>query len=53
MRAVDAGDGDLRVAVPALDHYGDVHRGILFTLADDAMGVTPRRLVWEDARTVT
>jgi len=57
MRAVDAGDGDLTLAMDvtpnALNRYGYVHGGMLFTLADYAMGATARRLAGEDARTVT
>ncbi len=57
MRTLDAGDDDLTLAMdvtaPALNRYGYVHGGMLFTLADYAMGATARRLVGEDARTVT
>jgi len=51
------GDGDAALAMDvtpnALNRYGYVHGGMLFTLADYAMGATARRLVGEDARAVT
>jgi len=57
MRALAAGGGDLAltmdVTAPALNRYGYVHGGMLFTLADYAMGATARRLAGEDARAVT
>lgn len=57
MRTLDAGDDDLALAMdvtaPALNRYGYVHGGILFTLADYAMGAIVRRLIGEDAHAVT
>jgi len=58
MRALESdGDGDAALAMDvtpnALNRYGYVHGGMLFTLADYAMGATARRLAGEDARAVT
>jgi len=58
MRALESdGDSDAALAMDvtpnALNRYGYVHGGMLFTLADYAMGATARRLAGEDARTVT
>ena len=58
MRALESdGDGDAALAMDvtpnALNRYGYVHGGMLFTLADYAMAATARRLVGEDARAVT
>ncbi len=58
MRALESdGDGDAALAMDvtpnALNRYGYVHGGMLFTLADYAMGVTARRFAGEDARAVT
>jgi len=59
MRALesDDGDGDAALAMDVtpnvLNRYGYVHGGMLFTLADYAMGATARRLAGEDARAVT
>jgi len=58
MRALESdGDSDAALAMDvtpnALNRYGYVHGGMLFTLADYAMGATARRLAGEDARAVT
>ncbi len=58
MRTLESdGDGDAALAMDvtpnALNRYGYVHGGMLFTLADYAMGAMAHRLVGEDARTVT
>ncbi len=62
MRALESDDDDddngdavlaMDVTPNALNRYGYVHGGMLFTLADYAMGATARRLAGEEARAVT
>ncbi len=57
MRAVESEDGDatlvMDVTPNALNRYGYVHGGMLFTLADYAMGAATRTLVEGDAKPVT
>lgn len=57
MRAMTSDEGAVELAMDvtpnALNRYGYVHGGMLFTLADYAMGATARTLVGEDASTVT
>ncbi len=57
MRVVEAEDGEavltMDVTPNALNGYGYVHGGMLFTLADYAMGATARSLVEEGASPVT
>lgn len=57
MRAVESEDGDatlvMDVTPNALNRYGYVHGGMLFTLADYAMGAAARTLVEGDAKPVT
>ncbi len=57
MRVVEAEDGEavltMDVTPNALNGYGYVHGGMLFTLADYAMGATARSLVEKGASPVT
>lgn len=57
MRVLEADDGkgllSMEVTPNALNRYGYVHGGMLFTLADHAMGETARTLVPEGSKPVT
>ncbi len=57
MRALEQDDGDaalvMDVTPNVLNRYGYVHGGMLFTLADYAMGAAARTLIGEDQSTVT
>jgi acyl-CoA thioesterase len=57
MRVVEAEDGNtvltMDVTPNALNRYGSVHGGMLFTFADYAMGAAARTLVPEGAKPVT
>jgi len=59
MRALESGDDDgdaalaMDVTPNALNRYGYVHGGMLFTLADYAMGVTARGLAGAGKSAVT
>ncbi len=57
MREEPTGDGSatltMEVTPNALNRYGRVHGGMLFTLADHAMGAAARSLVGEGQGTVT
>ena len=59
MHALESGDGDddaalaMDVTPNALNRYGYVHGGMLFTLADYAMGVTARGLAGAGKSAVT
>ena len=57
MRVLESEDGDatlvMDVTPNALNRYGYVHGGMLFTLADYAMGAAARTLVEEGAKPVT
>ncbi len=57
MRVLESEDGDatlvMDVTPNALNRYGYVHGGMLFTLADYAMGAAARTLVEGGAKPVT